>query len=243
MKQRAIAAALLIVAATGWAQTAEEIVRKMQANLVSATSRTEATVTVRDALGTRRVSFVSYARGESEALIVFTSSEEKGQKILRAADAIYLLYPGADQVLRLQGAAFRDAVLGSGMSYEDLTGGRTLLESYDVTLDGRESVDGADCYRVSLKAKGRNVAYPRQVMWVDATLWSARRIEQYSLSNRLLREIRLSELSRVSGRVVPRRMVIQDAIKKASSTEIVVDAIEVGIPLDPGLFLPEKLKE
>jgi outer membrane lipoprotein-sorting protein len=241
-KTRTLMAVLLVVTAAGWARTAEEIVRKMQANLVATTSRIRATMTVKDLLGTKQVAFVVYARGDSDALVEFTSPDEKGQKILRTGDAIYLLFPGADEVLRLQGAAFRDAVLGSGMSYEDLTGGKTLLESYDLTLEGRESVDGADCYRIAMKAKGRNVAYPRQVVWVDATLWSARKMEQYSLSNRLLKTISLSELTRVSGRVVPRRMVVQDGLKKNTATELVVEEIEIGIPLDASLFLPENLK-
>ena len=76
MKQKnIIGAVLLVLSAAVWGQTAEEIVRKMQTNLVPTTSRMQATMTVKDLLGTKQVSFVVYARGDSEALVEFTSNE------------------------------------------------------------------------------------------------------------------------------------------------------------------------
>lgn len=232
---------LALAALTSWAQTAEEIVSRMQSNQVSDTSRTVGRMTVKDRFGTKETRFVSYSRGESDALIEFTSPEEKGQKILRTRDEIYLFYPEAEEVIRLQGAAFRDAVLGSDMSYEDLTGGKTLLESYELALEGRETVDGAECFRIGMKARARNVAYPRQTVWVDAKLYVARRMEQYSLSGRLLKEMRLSDFRVVSGRTMPMRIVIEDKLKKNSSTELVVEEIELGAKLDPALFSLERL--
>jgi outer membrane lipoprotein-sorting protein len=234
-------AALALCAAAVGAQTAEEIVRRMQANQVFGTSRTEGVMTVKDRFGTKVTTFVSYARGESDTLIEFTSPEERGQKILRTQDEIYLFYPEARELIRLQGAAFRDAVMGSDMSYEDLTGGRTLLESYDLTLLGRETVDGAECFKIDMRAKARNVAYPRQTVWVDTRLYSARRMEQYSLSNRLLKEIHLTDFKQIAGLTVPTRMVLQDKLKRNSSTEFVMEKLEIGIPVDPSLFSLDNL--
>jgi outer membrane lipoprotein-sorting protein len=248
-----VAAALLLAAGAAGGQsassstgaegalTAVDIVRRMQSNQVYQTSRMRGRMTVSDRFGTKVTTFVSWSRGATDSLIEFTSTEEKGQKILRTRDEIYLFYPGAEELIRLQGAAFRDAVLGSDMSYEDLTGGKTILELYEVSLEGREMVDGADCWRIAMKAKGRNVAYPRQLMWVDPALWSPRRMQQFSLSNRLLKESRLSDFREVSGRMVPTRVILEDKLKKGSSTEFTVQEIEIGIPLDPSLFSLEKL--
>ncbi len=235
---------LALAAAAASAQgapSAEDIVRRMQSNQVFETSKILGRMTVIDRFGTKETRFVSYSRGATDTLIEFTSPEEKGQKILRTRDEIYLFYPGAEELVRLQGAAFRDAVMGSDMSYEDLTGGKTILESYQVSLEGTEAVDGAECYRIALKAKGRNVAYPRQTIWVDPALWSPRKMQQFSLSNRLLKETRLSDFKRISGRVVPMRVEMEDKLKKNSRTEFVVEEIAIGVPLDPSLFSFENL--
>ena len=248
-----VAAALFLAAGTAVGQsasvapsaegalTAVDIVRRMQSNQVYQTSRMRGRMTVSDRFGTKVTTFISWSRGTTDSLIEFTSTEEKGQKILRARDEIYLFYPGAEELIRLQGAAFRDAVLGSDMSYEDLTGGKNILDLYDVSLEGKETVDGAECWRIAMKAKGRNVAYPRQLVWVDPALWSPRRMQQFSLSNRLLKESRLSDFKQVNGRMVPTRVVLEDKLKKGSSTEFLVQDIEIGIALDPALFSLEKL--
>ena len=148
-------------------------------------------MTVNDRFGTKETTFVSWTPGRADdALIEFTSPEEKGQKILRTRDEIYLFYPDAEELIRLQGAAFRDAVLGSDMSYEDLTGGKTILELYEVSLEGRETVDGAECWRVGDEGEGPGTSHTRgRSLWVDRALWSPRRMQQFSLAGRLLKEI------------------------------------------------------
>jgi outer membrane lipoprotein-sorting protein len=223
------------------APTAVDIVRRMQSNQVFQTSRVRGRMTVQDRFGTKVTTFVSFSRGADDALVEFTSTEEKGQKILRTRDEIYLYYPGAEELIRLQGAAFRDAVLGSDMSYEDMTGGKNILDLYEVSLEGRETVDGAECWRVAMKAKGRNVAYPRQVAWVDGVLWSPRRMQQFSLAGKLLKESRLSDFTQVAGRVIPLKVVLEDKLKKGSRTEFVVEDIAIGIALDPSIFSLEGL--
>src|SRR5512136_2172981 len=140
--------------------TAEDIVARLQANQVFTTSRMQGVMTVTDRFGTKETRFTSYSRGDAEALIEFTSTEEKGQKILRLKDEIYLYFPDAEEVIRLQGAALKDSVMGSDFSYEDLTGEKSLL--------GSEQAGGREQFVLELKAKGRGVAYPLQKLWVDA---------------------------------------------------------------------------
>ena len=76
--------------------TAEDIVERLQANQVFTTSRLQGLMAVTDRFGTKETRFTSSTRGDAEALIEFTSTEEKGQKILRTKDEIYLFYPDAE---------------------------------------------------------------------------------------------------------------------------------------------------
>jgi outer membrane lipoprotein-sorting protein len=91
-----VAALLVLPALFTAAQTAEDIVARLQANQVFKTSRMQGVMTVTDRFGTKETRFISYSRGDAEALIEFTSTEEKGQKILRTKDEIYLFYPDAE---------------------------------------------------------------------------------------------------------------------------------------------------
>lgn len=130
--------------------SAEQIIRRLDQNLVFETVRARASMTVRDRFGERTSTMISYSRGRDLSLIEFTSAAERGQKVLRTADEIYLYYPDAAELVRLQGAALRESMLGSDVSYEDMTGGRTILDTYNVTLRGTETVNGRHCYVVDL---------------------------------------------------------------------------------------------
>ena len=128
----AVMLALLVPAGIS-ALTAEEIIRRMEENTVYDTARSKGSMIINDRFGTKVSTYVSYAEGADTTLIEFTSLEEEGMKILRTQDEIYLFYPDAEELIRLQGAALRDSVMGSDMSYEDMTGGKDLLDAYKET--------------------------------------------------------------------------------------------------------------
>jgi len=221
--------------------TAQEIVAELDANQVQGTSYSTATMTINDRFGERTSTMEIWSRGRNLSLIEFTSPAERGQKILRTENEIYIFYPDAAELVRMQGAALRESMMGSDISYEDMTGGKTLLETYTVELIGEEAVDGHRCYKVSFEARSRNVAYPRQTMWIDTELFVARRSEQFALGGRLLKRIAMDDIEQIDGYSVPRHMVISDALKRNSSTELVLDDIEFDIPLSDDLFSLEEL--
>ncbi|TVQ96402.1 MAG: outer membrane lipoprotein-sorting protein [Spirochaetaceae bacterium] len=242
MKALSIILLALIPATTLMAQSAEEIITRMERNQVHDTSRMEGRLIINDRFGSRTSSFISYARGADDALIEFTSAGERGQKVLRTRDEVYLFYPDAAELIRLQGAALRDSMLGSDVSYEDMTGNRALLDNYRVSLDGEETINDHPTFRVKLEARGRNVAYPRQTIWVDRELFVMRRAEQFSANGRLLKEVEVKETMEVSGLTFPSRMVIRDVLKRNSSTEFVIDKAEVNISLPRNVFSLESLR-
>lgn len=249
-RSKALPFAILLVAATALVAplgaqqrslTAEEIVGRLEDNQTHTTSRSEMTMTIEDRFGRRVSTMTSFTRGDDLSLIEFTSAAERGQKVLRTADEIYLFYPDAAELVRLQGAALREGMLGSDVSYEDLTGGKTLLETYTVALEGTETVDGHPCYVVTMEARRRNVAYPRQTVWVDQEIFVGRRSEYFSLNGRLLKTITASEIELVDDTYIPTHLVVSDALKRNSSTTIEIDEIELGLRLRDDLFSLEEL--
>ena len=243
MKKTIIQALLVasLLSSPLFAQTAESIIQRMEENTIHSTARIEGTMIINDRFGEMVTTFISYSRGADDTLIEFTSRDEAGQKILRTADEIYLYYPDAEEIIRLQGAALRDSVLGSDMSYEDLTGGKGLMDSYDITLLGREMIRGRSCYKLELKAKRRNVAYPKQIMWVDDQDFIYLKVEQYALSGRLLKEVYVEETQTIKGKTLPVRTIISDKLKKNSNTMFIVDNIDIDIYIPENTFSLQEL--
>ena len=227
------------------ALTGAEVIRKMERNERHASMHSTGSLEISDRFGTRTKTFISTAistpSGDDRALLEFTNPEEAGQKILRLDDEIYLYFPEAEEVIHLQAAALRDSVLGSDFSYEDMTGEGSLLDDYEVELEGMEPIDGHDCHRLRLTATRRDVVYPIQVVWIDAELFVTRRVEQFSLRGRPLKQMAISDYREVGDKLIPVRMEMSDLMKKDSRTVFLIDTIEVDIEVDESLFSLEEL--
>ena len=233
--------ALVAVAGSLGAQSAEEIIRQMERNERHSSVHSTGSLQISDRFGTRTKTFISTAAGADRALLEFTNPEEAGQKILRLDDGIYLYFPEAEEVIHLQGAALRENVLGSDFSYEDMTGAGSLLDDYEVALEGTEPIAGHACYRLRLNAKRRDVVYPVQVVWIDAEQFVTRRVEQFSRRGRALKQMAISDYREVGDKLIPVRLEMSDLMKQDSRTVFVIDTIEVDVPVDENLFSLEEL--
>jgi len=221
--------------------SAEEIITRLEENQTHETSRVVGRMVIHDQFGRRTSTFVMYTRGSDDALVEFTSSDEAGQKVLRTEDEIYLFYPDASELIRLQGSALRQSMLGSDVSYEDMTGNKSFLDNYDVELAGTERVSGTRCYVVEVEATSRDVAYPRQTLWIDTEDFALRKAEQYALSGRLLKVMSVQELMRQDDKVFPSHIVVEDQLKQDTSTEFIIEEAEIGVDLPPRIFSVEEL--
>jgi outer membrane lipoprotein-sorting protein len=237
----ALAALLLLAAAAAGAQSAEQILQRLEDAQRFRTQEAEGTLVITDRFGARTKTFQSYAEGEHRMLLAFTNPEEKGQKILRLAGEIYLYFPEAEEVLHLQGAALKESVLGSDFSYEDLTSEESLLDRYEPRLLASERIEGRDHFVLELKARQRGAAYPLEKIWVDAELYVPRRAEYYALSGKLLKDMEVLEVKEVSGRFVMTRAIMRDRMKKNSSTELRLGRLRLDGPLPRDIFSLERL--
>jgi len=244
MKRILLFGIILTAAAALAAQTpsAEEIIRQMEAKSSPETSEVEGRMVTNDRFGAKETSFISYAQGTDLSLIEFTSLEEEGQKILRSGDDLYVYFPDAGRTIRMQGAALRDSVMGSDFSYEDMTtGDRGILDDYTAELKGSESVDGRDCWIIGLTALGPNVPYYTQDIWVDKELLVSRQVYKYAVSGRLLKTMKIQEYLEMDGYLVPSRMIMEDKMKRNSSTEFHIERMKTNVSFSRTFFSHREL--
>jgi len=220
--------------------TADELLARLDRQETSASSHAVGTITVTDRFGTKVTGFESWTRGRDQSLTAFTSGDEKGQKILRLQDTLYVGYPEADKPVKIQGAALKDSVAGSDLSYEDLAGDRSLAGRYTPKIVGAEPVAGEDCTVLELTARRPGLAYPLLRIWV-ADDGAGRKVEKYALGGRLLKTQEVLAVTRTAGRTVPTKVRMTDALKTRSSTVFEIRRQELDAPVDPARFRLEEL--
>ena len=231
-----LSAALLMAATTLSAQSAEDIVRRMDASQTFDTLYVEGSMTTVDRFGEKSSSYNSWSRGSSDFLIEFTNVEERGQKVLRVGDELFLFYPDAEDIIPMHGAALKQSLFGD-VSYEDITEDKDTLSQYDVKLLGTETLDGTECWVIEMIAVSRDVPYPKQIIKVGQEDEVLRAAEYYARSGRLLKTVTVNEIERFDdGRYVITKMVMEDQLRRGSSTEMVVKDVKIDPPLDEALF-------
>jgi len=106
---------LLIIPFNLSAITAEEIINTMDGMQTFDTSYSTGSIKTTDRFGVKESTFKAWSQGSSDSLIEFTSVAERGQKILRTKGSLYLFYPDDVELIRRQGAALRQSLLGSDL--------------------------------------------------------------------------------------------------------------------------------
>lgn len=230
-----------VALATVSAQDAEQFIQNMEQNQTHDTSIIEGKIIISDRFGERASSFISYNRGKEESLLEFTSAAERGQKVLRTKDEIYLYYPDAAEIIRLQGAALRESLLGSDVSYEDITGNRGYLDDYHAEIVGEDSVAGRPTTIVELTATSSDIAYPKQRLWIDNSDFVLLKSEQYALSGKLLKVSDTKQTTVQRGKIFPIHSTISDKLKRNSQTEVILDKVDIDATLPRGIFSLEEL--
>jgi outer membrane lipoprotein-sorting protein len=222
---------------------AEDVVRRLEQNQVHGTAKSSGRLLITNQFGTRTKTFNVWSEGADKLLLEFTNKEERGQKLLRLKDEIYVYYPRSNSVVRIQGGALKDSIFGSDFTYEDLTGEKGILDLYKVEFADppTETIGGKACYHLKLTGIA-SVAYPFQELWVETDRFVTRKAVYYSLTREPLKTLEVTETMEQKGKVFPSRFVMTDLVKKGSSTEFVIESIQIDVPLDPKQFTLERLK-
>ena len=217
MKNRIIAKCILLfplvlAARNTPAETAEEIAARADERMDYESAYIEASIVNTDRFGSKTITYKAWAEG-SDFLMEFTSTAERGQKILRTADRIYHFFPESELVFtRSRG----DEILGL-ISYEDLTDEAGLLENYEVDLDGEEELNGIPCRRLTMQAKrGKRLAYPRQTVWIEAGTYIIRRIEMFTRTGQPLKTAEIRKVEETGGKLMATDILLTDEVRRGS---------------------------
>lgn len=229
---RNIILATLIIGSAALAVTqspsGEEVLRRIDENLYVDQAVSTSTMIIHGRSGTRTITSKGWRKGMDRSLVEYLSPpREKGKKMLKLDDKIWTYTPEPnDRIIAISGHLLRQSVMGSDLSYEDITENHRLVELYDAEVSGNQEFDGRDCWVVDLTAKEDDVTYHSRKIWVDKERWLPLKEERYAKSGRLLKTTIIEEVFQAQGRWYPKRMVFKDMLQRGEGTEYIVETID-----------------
>jgi len=220
-----------------------DILEKIDSNMVFKTARAEIdmVITLNNRIITK--SLDSYSRGNEKSYIEFLDPpRDKGTKLLKIEDIIYIYYPSAERVMRISGHMLRQSMMGSDFSYEDMTvRAKKLKEEYISEIKGEETLEGRPCLLMVLTSKIEKQTYFTRKAWVDKERFIVLREELYARSGKLIKEMAVQAVQTYKDRYYPTRLTMKDKLRQNSSTEMIIKKIEFDIPIPDETFSERQL--
>ncbi len=226
------------------AQTAEEIIKKIDDNMSADTRIVESSMTIHGRRNSRTITSISYTMGTEQSFTEYLSpAREKGTKMLKLDDRLWTYYPANDRIVQISGHMLRQSLMGSDLSYEDMMDDRKLCDVYTPIIESTETIDGHKVFVLKLTAKVDNAAYYSRKLWVDETYFLPVKEELYAKSGQLLKRTVLSDFKQIKGRWYPMKFNFKDVLKQGDGTDWVIISIKFDEEIPDYLFTKAALKQ
>lgn len=223
--------------------TAEYVIKKVDENINSENRITLNRMTIRGKRGSRVIESRSWSVGDKKALTEYLSpAREKGTKMLKLDDELYIYSPSTDRTIRLSGHMLRQSVMGSDLSYEDMMEDRKLLDVYNAEIITQDTLENRRVYVLELNAKVDNVAYVKRKMWVDMERFIPLKEELFAKSGQILKTTSYSDVTEIDDRWYPRTVVYKDMLKDGDGTVFTLDDIKFNQEIADYIFSKAALK-
>lgn len=232
---------------SGFAQTPSgaDVLRQIDKNLVLDKAVSSTTMIIHGRTGTRSIKSKNWIEGKDKAFVEYIDPpREKGKKMLKLKDQVWIYIPEpTDRIITISGHLLRQSVMGSDLSYEDITENRKLLDQYNAKVSGSEKITGRDCYVVELSAKADDITYYSRKLWVDKERWLPLKEERYAKSGKALKRTELLEVFTIENRWYPKRILYHDLMQNGDGTEYIIESVVLHAAISESQFTKAALKK
>jgi outer membrane lipoprotein-sorting protein len=237
----------IIFTITGFAQapSGSDVLKEIDKNLVLDKAIIYTTMIIHGRTGTRSIKSKNWIEGKDKAFVEYTDPpREKGKKMLKLADQLWNYIPEpTDRIITISGHLLRQSVMGSDLSYEDVTENRKLIDMYNAKVTGSEKINDRNCYVVELTGKLEDITYYSRKLWVDKERWLPLKEERYAKSGKPLKRSELLEVFRVENRWYPKRILYHDLMQNGDGTEYIIESIILHAATAESQFTKAALKK
>jgi outer membrane lipoprotein-sorting protein len=160
---------------------------------------------------------------EKFVILILQPEVQKGQGYLRVDDNVWFYDPDSR---KFSHSSLKENIQGSDARNSDFNVS-SYSEDYEVKGYKEDRLGSYDVYVLDLVARTNEVSYPKLKLWVRKDNYLVLKIENYSLSDRLMRTSLYPTYVSVGSRYLPSKMLFIDELKKGERTQVTLKDVSV----------------
>lgn len=216
---------------------AQIILDKVDQNMSSENRVLTSKMVIHGRRADRTIESKTWSVGDKQSFTEYLSpAREKGTKMLKLEDKLWLYSPSTDRIIKISGHMLRQSVMGSDLSYEDMMDDQSLRDTYHAVVTGIDTADQRECWVLELTAKSKKTAYFMRKIWVDKERFIPLKEDLFAKSGKLLKRLTLTDIVYLEGRWFPKRMIFKDMLKTGKGTEFIVNNITFNVSIPAHRF-------
>ena len=154
--------------------------------------------------------------GDKFVLVYLEPDVQRGQGYLRVDDNLWFYDP---ESRRFSHSSLRESLEDSEARNSDLTQS-SLAEDYVVEASAEGRLGRYDVHLLELRARHDEVTFPQVKLWVRRDNNLILKVQNFSLSGRLVRSDYFPKYVRVEDRLLPAQMLLVDELREGERTQM-----------------------
>ncbi len=226
------------------AQTAREIIKKVDDKMQGNSNRSEMRMTIVRPDWKREVTMKGWSLGRQYSLILITApARDKGQAFLKRHTEMWNWQPSIDRVIKLPPSMMLQSWMGSDFTNDDLVKESSVVEDYVHTLKQDTTIDGRIAYQIEMIPKpDAAVVWGKVTVFVDKAELNQLLVRYYDEDGELVNTLVLSDIKPIGGRVLPCRLEMIPSENPKQKTVIEYLELEFDLNLKEDFFSMQNMK-
>ncbi|MGC9341630.1 MAG: outer membrane lipoprotein-sorting protein [Bacteroidales bacterium] len=244
MKTLALTLLSLFMIFAVYSQDAKEIVRKADKLMQGESNYSEISMMIHRPKWERNLKMKSWVKGDDYALVYITApAKEEGQVFLKRDREMWNWLPSINRTIKIPPSMMMQSWMGSDLTNDDLVNQSSIVDDYNHSIIGSETIDGYECHKIELIPKEEApVVWGKILSWISKDKYYTLRNEYYDENDELVNTEILSNIRDVGDRSIPTKFKVIPADEEDHYTIMEFENIKFNIEIDDSFFSIQNMK-
>jgi len=192
----------------------------------------------------RSTTFEFWSEGTEKSFIrVSEPARDRGVAFLKIGREMWNFIPRVNRVVKIPPSMMLQSWMGSDFTNDDLVKESSVVEDYEHTVIGSDTLDGADVWHVELVPKpGTAVAWERIEEWIRKDDYVPLKAVYFNERDEVVRTWLFTEIRSMGGRVLPTRYDLIEEKRPGRRTVLVLEDVVFDEPISDRVFSQQNLR-